>query len=67
MASYRVYSLDGAGHIGLADWIDAQTDEDAIAQAHWMKRSALRCEVWQSTRLVAVLDLRSLAGKKLTA
>jgi len=67
MASYRLYCLDAGGHIGLADWIEAETDEDAITQAHWMKRTAVRCEVWQGTRLVAVVGAQALASSRLTA
>jgi hypothetical protein len=52
MASYRLYCLDGAGHIGLADWIEAESDAEAIAQARTLKNHALRCEVWQGHRLV---------------
>jgi len=56
MTDYRIYCLDATGHIGLADWIEAATDEDAVAQARRMKRDALKCEVWQRSRLVAVLN-----------
>jgi len=27
-ATYRIYSLDSEGHIGLADWIHANSDEE---------------------------------------
>ena len=66
MTAYRVYCMDGAGHISLADWIEATTDEDAIAQARRLKRHALKCEVWQHSRLVAALDVNDLGGKVLT-
>ena len=62
MTDYRVYCLDAKGHIGLADWIEAATDEDAVAQARRMKRDALKCEVWQRSRLVAVLDCQEPLG-----
>jgi hypothetical protein len=62
MPSYRLYCLDGAGRISLADWIEADTDEQAVASARAMEHGALKCEVWQGNRLVAKLDARDLAG-----
>ena len=55
MASYRLYCLDGSGHISLADWIEAASDEDAIATARALRPDAHRCEVWRKDRLVARL------------
>jgi hypothetical protein len=55
MQDYRLYCLDGAGHISLAEWIEAANDADAVRQAEWMKAGAIKCEVWQGHRLVAVL------------
>ncbi len=60
MASYRLYSLDGAGHISLADWIEAQTDAQALRQAQALRNDALRCEVWQGNRLVGSLARNDL-------
>jgi hypothetical protein len=60
MIAYRLYCLDGAGHIGLADWLRASNDHDAIRQARRAKRGARRCEVWQGNRLVTVLDAHDL-------
>jgi hypothetical protein len=62
MRHYRLYCLDGAGRISLAEWIDAADDEDAIRQAQDMKRGALRCEVWSGKRLVATLDAQALSA-----
>jgi hypothetical protein len=62
MAEYRLYCLDGAGHIGLAEVIEADTDADALAEARRLKDGALRCEVWSGPRLVGSLsrdDLKS--------
>jgi hypothetical protein len=53
MAHYRFYCLDGVGRIGLADWIEADGDDEAIAQAHQMRPDAHKCEVWLKNRLVA--------------
>jgi hypothetical protein len=57
MASYRLYCLDGAGRIGLAEWIEAKSDADALAQARELKDGALRCEVWAGPRLVGSLSV----------
>jgi hypothetical protein len=56
MASYRIYCLDGTGHIGLADWFEAETDERAILKAREMRPDANKCEIWQKSRLVARLN-----------
>jgi hypothetical protein len=56
MAEYRLYCLDGLGHLSLADWIEAEDDVHAVKQARKMKDGALRCEVWQGKRLVARLN-----------
>jgi hypothetical protein len=55
MANYRLYSLGGDGRIGLAEWIRADSDEEAIAQARQMKLCVLTCEIWCKDRLVATL------------
>jgi len=62
MPSYRLYCLDGAGRISLADWIEADTDEEAVATARKLEHGALKCEVWDGNRLVAKLDSHDLAG-----
>jgi hypothetical protein len=56
MPDYRLYCVDGAGDIGLADWIEAADDEAAIAKAREMKPDAQSYEVWQKNRLVAKLN-----------
>ena len=61
MPDYRLYCLDGDGGISLAEWIDANDDNDAIRQAHARKLHALKCEVWERTRFVAVLNAQDLA------
>jgi hypothetical protein len=62
MQQYRLYCLDGVGRIGLAEWIEAGDDADAIRQAQEIKRGALRCEVWLGKRLVATLDGQALSA-----
>lgn len=56
MSDYRVYCLDGHGNIELADWIQAKSDEEAIAKARQLKRDARMCELWLKDRLVAKLN-----------
>ena len=56
MGDYRLYYLDGAGRINLADWLQADSDEDAIRKAREMRPEAHRCEIWQKKRLVAKLN-----------
>jgi hypothetical protein len=63
--AYRLYCLDGAGHISFAEVIEAETDEEALARARELKQGALRCEVWDGRRLVGSLsrdDLKSASG-----
>ena len=55
MATYRLYCLDGVGKVASAEWIDAESDDDAIAAAERM-RGGRMCELWQNSRLVARLD-----------
>jgi hypothetical protein len=61
MPEYKLYCLDGGGQIGFADWIEANTDADAIAKARQVKRNGQKCEVWRGTQLIGALDARDLA------
>jgi hypothetical protein len=54
LPTYRLYRLDGAGKIMSADWIDAEGDQQAIAQAR--ERAAGRFELWQRNRLIGRSD-----------
>jgi hypothetical protein len=45
--------MDRAGHISMADWIDASTDEEAVQKARALRPDAHKCEVWEKNRLVA--------------
>ncbi len=51
MAKYIVYCLRASGEIWKSDWIDADTDEDALAAARAMDLPH-GCEVWQRDRRV---------------
>jgi hypothetical protein len=64
MRHYCLYCLDGTGRISLAEWIDAADDDDAIRQAHDLKRGALKCEIWLGTRLVATIDAQALSASR---
>ena len=55
MPDYRLYCLDGAGRISLAEWIEASDDEGAVRQAKALKHDSVKCEIWQGPRLVAKL------------
>jgi hypothetical protein len=54
-SKYRLYRLDGTGHISLAEWFDAENDQDAIHQAQFLRQGARKCEVWNGSRLVVQL------------
>jgi hypothetical protein len=66
MALYRLYCLDGAGHISLAEWIEAGTDAEALAKARELKDGALKCEVWDDKRLVGSLSHHELKPQPAT-
>lgn len=59
LRTYRYYCLDGLGHLHDAEWFDAETDEDAVAQIEAEYPNDL-CEIWQGQRLVAKLAPRRL-------
>lgn len=52
LANYRFYRLDGAGKISAADWIEADHDQGAVAQAQ-ARMGAGSYELWDGERLVA--------------
>jgi hypothetical protein len=53
MPAYRLYCIDGLGHVAdLPEWIAADTDEEAIKLSSEMKHR-LPCELWDRKRLVA--------------
>lgn len=56
MADYRLYCLDRNGHINLAEWIEADSDDVALRLAREVKHGARRCEIWDERRLVAKLN-----------
>jgi hypothetical protein len=52
--TYRVYCYDDAHKIVTADFIDAASDDDAIAKAEAAGYGS-KCEIWDGKRLVAAL------------
>ena len=58
---YRVYCHDGVHKVVSAEWVDAATDDEAIA-AIKLLYPTLDCELWQGRRLVAkIASNRALA------
>ena len=55
MAKYIVYCFNRAGRIHRSEWIDAASDEQALAQARAMELSH-RCEVWERDRRVGSVE-----------
>lgn len=58
--TYRIYTFDLARSAVTADFINAATDEDAIAAAE-AAGFGHKCEIWDDRRLVAQLDARQQA------
>ena len=48
---YRLYRLDGAGNIMSADWIEAESDADALKEVR-QQVDGVRYELWARDRLV---------------
>jgi hypothetical protein len=59
--AYRYYCLDSAGRLHSAEWFDAGSDEDAVAQIE-AKHADATCEIWHDQRLVAKLLPRQLSA-----
>ena len=55
MKTYRVYCFDSAHKVLTADWLEAPSDEEAIAKAHELGFGT-QCELWDGRRLVAQLE-----------
>jgi hypothetical protein len=59
--SYRVCSYDAALNIVMSDFIEAASDEEAIANATAAGFGS-KCEIWDGHRLVAQLEAERRAG-----
>jgi hypothetical protein len=53
--TYRLYRYDGAHKVVTADWIEAASDEEAVANAE-AAGSGSKCEIWDGRRLVAQFE-----------
>lgn len=58
MPAYRLYCLNGGGHISEAEWIAADSDEEAVEYALG-KKHPVPCELWDRRRLVAKIPAHS--------
>jgi hypothetical protein len=52
---YRLYCYDGADKLWVADGIQAESVEEAVAVALGLG-NVFKCEVWQGGRLVAKIE-----------
>jgi hypothetical protein len=62
MAKYIVYSLTESGTIRRSDWLDADTDENALAAARAMNLPH-GGELWQRDRRVGRIDAGADGGR----
>ena len=60
-AAYRYYCLDSKGQLHSAEWFEADSDHDAVAQVE-AKHADATCEIWQDHRLVAKLMPQRLSA-----
>jgi len=51
MSDYRIYCLNGEGHVATADWINAKSDDEAIVLVR-RKLGSVPFEIWDRDRLV---------------
>ena len=62
LKTYRLYCLNEHGGISLADWITAESDDDAVAKARVIEHGALMAEVWDEERLIVTLKSDGLSA-----
>ena len=55
MPSYRLYCLDEAGKIVKAEWLDNDSDSDALEEAR-QRQHPVPCELWERQRLVGTVE-----------
>jgi len=60
-SKYRVYSLDGSGRYLSTEWIDADSDESAIAAVRSSKPGS-KCEIWDGQRMVTKIEPTRLSA-----
>ena len=57
MPIYRAYRLDPYRHITSADWVEAESDPEALAQPQELcGPETPKVELWQAARLVEEID-----------
>ena len=56
-ANYRIYWIDGAGHVLGVDWVEAENDEQALAAARSGEPG--KREIWLRDRLVGTIRVES--------
>ncbi len=56
MPTYRLYLLDGLGHIRKAELLDGETDAEAIDLARAVDRQGHGAEIWDGARRVHVFE-----------
>jgi hypothetical protein len=63
MTSYRLYSVDVAGKIIGAQWLDASSDIEAIDLAKGLNMAS-NCELWNHTKFVQSIEaaVATIAG-----
>lgn len=59
--TYRVYCYDDVHKILSGDWLEAASDEEALAKAH-AKGFCTQWEVWDGNRLVAQVGEKRRTG-----
>ena len=59
MPDYRLYCLGGGKHISNGEWIEAKSDDEAVAFAR-TKKLAVASELWDHNRLVARIPARGM-------
>ena len=62
MAAYRVYCMDGVNKVVRAEWVEAESDEEALSAARELMGECVKCEIWQGQRLVAKLSADDWPG-----
>jgi hypothetical protein len=56
-ANYRIYRID-AGHVTGVEWVEAASDEDALAAARRIDEPG-KLEVWLRDRLVGTVRIEA--------
>ena len=60
MHTFRAYLLNDKDHIVWADWIEAASEQEAIAKAHALCKEGIpMVELWQGARQIAEVPCHS--------